>query len=92
MATRQGNSMRDVHYRYQVTGTAAEGQTWECYGQVMGHPGSFPDLLHEAMRRAFAQLCHGKATYGQPGNGCAGPYTVTGFALELEPQRKEMSR
>ena len=86
--------MSDVKYRYQVTGTAFAGQTWEVSGVVEGHPGSFPDLLHEAMRRAFRQLVEGNGTYSIADQGCTGPYTVTGFALELQnvkPRREVLS-
>jgi hypothetical protein len=84
--------MSEVIYNYQVTGTAAAGQTWDCRGKVKGRPGSFPDLLHIAMTMAFRQLCRGEAVaYGQPGSSCAGPFTITGFALELEPIRKPRS-
>lgn len=77
--------MSEVVYRYQMTGKAAGSQSWECSGEVVGNPGSFPDLLWEAMRSAFAALSEGRAELRVPGMPCAAPYIITGFALELAP-------
>lgn len=67
-----------MKYAYEITGAAADRQTWFVEGEVETEkPGDFMLAPHAAMRSAFDQLTHGKAVYGSPGKGCSGPYTIT---------------
>lgn len=63
---------------FTVDGTAADGQTWFCRGDVEGE---LPQILDAAMRQAFEQLTQGKAIFGHPGVGCRGPYKLRKFEL-----------
>ena len=66
-----------IIYTYTVEGRAAGGQTWQTEGETAHEAGSFPEAVLDAVNASFQQLTQGKAIYGQPGVGCAGPYTIT---------------
>lgn len=68
-----------MRHNYTVEGTAADGQTYTCAGEVQG---DYPNCLHEAMVAAFRQLTGGKAVFGKPGVSCRGPYTIARFELK----------
>lgn len=70
-----------VKYLFEISGKAANDQTWEVSGHVEGKPGNFPDMVHEAMRDGFQLLTQGRARFGHPGVGCNGPYTIAIFKL-----------
>jgi hypothetical protein len=67
-----------MHCKFVVEGTAADGQTYKCEGEV---DGTYPEICTTACVAAFKQLTGGKAVYGQPGVGCRGPYKITRFEL-----------
>jgi hypothetical protein len=72
-----------IRYKYEVSGTAAGGQTWAASGEVaVEKEGAFWLVPDKAMREAFIQLTEGRAVYGQPGVGCKGPYTFLRLAVE----------
>jgi hypothetical protein len=71
-------------YTYEVSGTAAGGQTWKVTGEVEGRPGDFPKVPDAALRNAFDSLTEGKAVFGQPGVGCNGPYVLTRLLIEAK--------
>jgi len=76
-----------ISYKYEVKGTAADGQTWTADGTiVVQQPGQFPDVPMLALREAFLALTEGRAVYGKPGQGCRGPYRVTGMLIEEKLQ------
>jgi hypothetical protein len=76
-----------MKYRYEVNGTAAQGQTWTCSGYIGDvQAGQFPEVQFIAMKLAFTQLTQGLAVYGKPGVGCEGPYAVTKLLIELEEE------
>jgi hypothetical protein len=66
-------------YQFEFHGTAARGQTWETAGQVMDENNDLMSVFDSAMRASFEQLTAGKAVFGKPGVGCAGPYEITSF-------------
>lgn len=73
-----------VKYKYELNGTAAQEQTWTVVGEIeIAGMGDFPSVPQVAMMRAFEQLTRGKATYGNPGVGCVGPYRVSKLTVEL---------
>jgi hypothetical protein len=73
-------------YRWTVSGTAADGQTWETSGTVESvQPGNFPDVCGVALQQSFMDLTRGRAVFGQPGVGCRGPYKITRLLVEIEP-------
>ena len=70
-------------YAYEISGTAAKGQSWSTTGVVETQKqGDFMLLPTMAMKEAFWQLTQGQAVYGQPGKGCIGPYGVTRMLIE----------
>lgn len=70
-------------YRYEITGAAADGQTWKTDGTLKtAGPGEFTETQMMAMKDSFAQLTQGKAVFGKPGVGCRGPYRVTRMLIE----------
>lgn len=72
-----------MRYRFEITGSAAQGQTWFVKGEVETEKrGQFMDLPHKAMSEAFRSLTNGQAVYGRPGIGCDGPYAVTRLLIE----------
>jgi hypothetical protein len=74
-------------YKYEISGLAAEGQTWKTSGMVETQkPGEFMTTPDLAMSDAFFQLTQGKAVFGKPGLGCKGPYRVLRMMIEeLKP-------
>lgn len=67
-----------MKYAYEITGAAADRQTWFVEGEVeIAAPGEFMGALNTAMRSAFLDLTKGAAVYGQPGKACVGPYAIT---------------
>jgi hypothetical protein len=71
-----------TQYFYRMTGTAAQGQTWETTGSIELRAGEFPDCAGVALQDSFLKLTDGKAVFGHPGLGCSGPYQVTEFAVQ----------
>lgn len=72
-----------MKYAFEITGSAADGQTWFVEGDVETEKrGQFMDLPHKAMSAAFAALTGGRAVYGRPGLGCNGPYAVTRMLIK----------
>lgn len=78
--------MTERTYKFEINGTAAQGQTWN-------HSGSIEDVWHDlsavveaAMVETFQKLTRGEAVYGHPGVGCSGPYEITKLTLERELQ------
>jgi hypothetical protein len=69
-------------FSYKVRGTAADDQTWEAKGEVTVNEVDIFIPFNMVMRDTFAQLTGGRAVYGKPGVGCAGPYEVTSFSME----------
>jgi hypothetical protein len=70
-------------YRYEVFGTAADGQTWVAEGEIeSANPGEFARVPIQALHRSFDQLTDGKAVYGKPGLACRGPYRMRRFLIE----------
>ena len=76
-----------IKYKYQLNGTAAEGQTWQANGIVetekLGDWLKTPSL---ALKDAYDQLTHGRAIYGKPGVGCRGPYRMTRLVIDAADQ------
>lgn len=72
-----------MRYTYEVSGTAAGGQTWISRGDVETElAGQFLQVPVIAVQQAFAELTQGKAVYGEPGVGCVGPYRITKMVIE----------
>lgn len=69
-------------YKWSMSGTAAQGQTWATEGTLEKSAGEFSTLLFDAMAETFQRLTQGKAVFGQPGVGCRGPYAVKRFTVE----------
>jgi len=75
----------NIKYRYQIWGTAAKDQTWECRGNVKAESlGNFMAAISTSIGDAFQQLTQGRAVYGHPGVGCNGPYRITRMVIEEE--------
>lgn len=72
-----------ITYVFEISGTAADGQTWTVKGETdVDRFGMFAQAIEDAQRFAFMQLTNGRAIYGKPGVGCKGPYTVTRLMIE----------
>jgi hypothetical protein len=74
-----------MRYRYEITGTATDAQTWTTTGEVeteTDKAGDFPGVPHAALGKSFLQLTRGEAVYGHPGLGCNGPYGITRMMIE----------
>jgi len=71
--------MMNKHYRWMMTGTAAQGQTWTVQGNV--ELDNFTTCLTLIMPTVFNALTEGKAEYGKPGIGCNGPYAIKTFTI-----------
>jgi hypothetical protein len=69
-------------FKFVVKGTGARGQTWEARGEIESPIHDVSHTFNIAMADAFRQLTQGKAVYGNPGVGCAGPYEVTSFHMD----------
>lgn len=74
-----------MKFRYEISGTAADEQTWTAVGEVhIEKAGDFPKVFEQAMWDAFNQLTQGKAVFGKPGVGCNGPYKIMFMQLQHE--------
>jgi hypothetical protein len=74
-----------VRYTWEVSGTAADGQTWTTSGSVATErEGEFFSVPGEVMRLSFIELTDGRAVYGSPGLHCRGPYSFTRLLIERE--------
>ena len=72
-----------MKYKYEISGTSADGQSWETKGEVLA--ADFIGVTDAAAFDSFTQLTEGKAVFGKPGVGCRGPYKITRYVLELVP-------
>ena len=71
-----------ITYTYEIKGAGSNGQTWAVKDEtVVSGAGAFLEAVDHAMRDAFIALTQGKATYGQPGKTCSGPYRITSLVL-----------
>jgi len=71
-----------IKFAYEVSGCAADDQTWTVRGTTTANRGDFALVPNVAMRETFAQLTNGKAIYGKPGIGCKGPYRINRLLIE----------
>jgi hypothetical protein len=72
-----------MKYRYEITGSAAGGQTWISTGEIETRAaGDFPTVPGLAMEQSFMKLTNGEAVYGLPGVRCDGPYGITRMVIE----------
>lgn len=70
-------------YKYELSGTAADGQTWRTFGTIeTQNGGQFLNVPMEAIAESFRRITAGKAVYGQPGAGCRGPYAITELIIK----------
>jgi len=69
-------------YSYEISGTAANDQTWKIIGTVDDPNNDLPAVFDRAMRESFLALTQGKAVFGNPGVGCAGPYGISRILIE----------
>lgn len=76
------NIMDIRKFKFTIKGTGAGGATYTCEGEVESPVADLFHAINMAMRETFMQLTQGKAQYGDPGKGCAGPYEITSFLLE----------
>ena len=74
--------MPERNYRFEIHGTAGNGQTWKTNGTVTDGDNDFMAVVDDAMRLSFNQLTGGKAVYGKPGVGCVGPYELQRIVIE----------
>jgi hypothetical protein len=70
-------------YRYTVEGSGSQGQTFTTDGIISCE---FHDVLNTAMLDTFDKLTKGRAVFGKPGMGCAGPYDLHRFIVEQVKQ------
>lgn len=77
--------MAEKKYRYQVSGTNAQGGGWSVAGEHVSKHSPGPFVLDEIMGMVFLDLTNGKAVYGKPGEGCIGPYKIVKVELEVLP-------
>jgi len=68
-------------YNFEFEGKAARGQTWKASGQIDDDANNLMAVFDTAMRLTFQQLTSGKAVFGKPGVGCAGPYDITRITI-----------
>jgi len=71
-------------YRYQIDGTAAQGQSWKTVGYMTDRANDLANCFDLMMRDSFIQLTHGRAVYGKPGLACNGPYEILSILIQLE--------
>ena len=71
-----------MRFIYTISGSAADGQTWETKGDVEVPAEHFPEVANIALAETFATLTQGKAVYGKPGVGCNGPYRIRRMVIE----------
>lgn len=69
-------------YKYEMTGTGANDATWKTTGEAETATADIFSVFNHALRDSFNQLTQGKAEYGNPGKGCAGPYEILTFKLD----------
>jgi hypothetical protein len=76
-----------------MTGLDGGGNRWDTGGSLqVSETMTFADVATEAQRQSFLQLTNGKATYGNPGVGCKGPYKTTSMTItRLDPSKTEAS-
>jgi hypothetical protein len=72
-------------FAFEITGSAADGQSWTTRGTVTLRDADVPDMVHAAMGETFLQLTQGKAVYGKPGLACRGPYKITKLLFSIIP-------
>jgi hypothetical protein len=72
-------------FNYEISGTAANNQTWQTSGQVDDPNNNLNEVFDRAMRSSFLVLTQGRAQYGNPGIGCAGPYGINRILIEIAP-------
>lgn len=71
-------------YTFTVKGRAQDDQTWSHSGVLVVSPGSFKNVIDEAMRQAHVALTKGRAQVGQVGVECRSPYQMTYLTVEEE--------
>ena len=72
-----------MRYKYEITGGAADGQTWTTAGEIeIDMLGDFPKVPMTAIKESFMDLTQGKAVFGHPGVGCRGPFTIDKMTVE----------
>ena len=67
------------NWKYEVTGNAAGGQSWNTSGTVESEAA---EVWSRVLIQTFHALTHGKAIYGKPGLGCKGPYDIKTVRVE----------
>ncbi len=71
-------------FTYEISGTAANGQTWTTRGTFLLSSERISDAFEPAMKHSFHQLVNGFAIYGKRGVGCKGSYQVNRFIIDKE--------
>ena len=71
------------NYKYEVLGTANQGQTWSCTGRIRHETADIGETADKVVMETFMGLTNGKAVFGKPGLGCEGLYKITKFLLEV---------
>jgi len=71
-----------ANYAYEISGTAANGQTWHLKENVTLN-GSLSESVEPILYQAFRKITGGRAVYGHPGVGCNGPYHITKLVIEV---------
>lgn len=69
-------------FKYTIKGTGAGAATFTTEGEVDSPVNDLFHAFNLAMRDSFLALTEGKAVYGNPGEGCRGPYEIASFLLE----------
>jgi hypothetical protein len=69
-------------YRYEISGTAADDQTWKTEGTITDTTNDIVSMFTGILRASFHQLTHGEAVFGKPGVGCNGPYDIRKIVIE----------
>lgn len=71
-------------YQYLVEGTGRQNAPFKTTGRVeTTHPGDFPLVPTDVLKKSFKQLTEGRAEYGNLGT-CQGPYTIRKLVIERE--------
>lgn len=71
------------HYRLVVDGSGADGQTFQATTELACE---FHEAMSLGMVDIFQQITQGRATYGNPGVGCRGPYDIHRVLIEQVKQ------
>ena len=71
-----------IKYAWSIHGMNAVGNSWETFGTIDTVPGDFHEMLENIQKESFFQLTEGKATFGHPGKGCAGPYSIERLVVQ----------